>query len=206
MKIVKFKSVRMFVLVAAMTAGIISCGSEDPTTTGSGPVASAQNTRTVTPQGIRRSDGGTTFLRVDGWPIPSFAGAEREEFETSIMTSDERSVKAHLTVIRTDPLSLIIDNPLYFTGTGLEKVRVNKVKEYRTSAGVFSYRFLVNDADVDKNTNEVRSTRGFLYSYSYYDEDGDGVFESLVVSEQDRSGLKGFQNEPHLPEWSTLSR
>lgn len=181
---------------------IVGCGSDDPiASTGPGPVASVQNTPTATPREIRRSDGGTTFQRADGWPIPFFGEATREEFATSIVTSYGRRVKVQMTVIQTDPLSLIIDNPLYFNGTGLEKVRVNKVKEYRTSGGVFCYRFLVNDAEVDKSTNKVRLTRGFLYPYSYYDLDGDGVFESLVVSEKDRNGLKGFQNEPDIPDW-----
>ncbi len=205
MKIVKLKSVRIFVLAAAMAAGIVSCGSEDPTSTGSRSIASAQNTPSPTPQAIKRPDGGTTFLRSDGWPVPFFGEAEREEFDTSITTSDGRSVKVHRTVIKTDPLSLYIYNPLYLMGIGLERVRLNEVKEYRTAAGAFCYRFQVNDAYVDEATNKV-ITRGFLYSYSYYDEDGDGVFESLVISEKDLNGLKGFQNEPHLPKWSTLSR
>lgn len=202
MKMVKYKSVRMFAVAFAMVGAIVGCSSEDPiTATVSGPVARAQNTPTVTPQEIRRSDGGTTYLRAEGWPIPSFGEAERKEFELSITTANGRNVKAYRTHIRTDPLSLYIDNPLYLIGIGFERVRLNEVKEYRTSAGVFCYRFQVNDAYADESTNKVVS-RGFLYSYSYYDEDGDGVFESLIISEKDRHGRKGFQNEPHIPEWS----
>ena len=203
MRIVKFGPFRVLAVVAAMTAAIIGCGSETPiTTTASGPTVSSQNTPTVIPQEIRRPDGGRTFLLVDGWAIPSLAAAEREEFETSIPTADGRSVKVRRTVIQTDTLSLIVDNPLYPVGIGLKYVRLNKVKEYRTVAGVFCYTFHVNDADVDESTNEVRSTRGYLYAYSYYDEDGDGVFESLIINEKDRFGRKGFYSEPHLPEWA----
>jgi hypothetical protein len=202
-KIVKFKSVRVFAFVVAMTAAIICCDSENPiSTTASGPTPSSQVTPTVTPHEIRRSDGGRTFVKADGWSIPSLAAAEREEFETSITTAGGRSVKVYRTVIKTDPLSLFTGNPLHLIGMRSKDIRINKVKEYRTSAGIFCYKFLVNDADVDENTNKVRSTRGLLYPYSYYDEDGDGVFESLVFDEKDRFGHQGFEGEPHVPEWA----
>ncbi len=195
----------MFVIATAMAATIIGCGSEDPiTTTGAGPTVSAQSTPTVVLPEIRRSEDGTTYKRTDGWPIPSFVKAEREEFETSITSADGRNVKVHRTVIRTNPLSLISDNPLHLIGMGGEKIRINTVIEYRIAAAVFCYKFLVNDAEVDEGTNKVLSTRGVLYPYSLYDEDGDGVFESLVVKEKDRNGRQGFESEPHLPDWSSV--
>ncbi len=205
MKIVNFKSVKLFILVALIAIGIISCGCDDPISTGSGPKANARNTPTVSPQAIQRSDGGATYLRSDGWPIPPFGEAKREEFNISTTTTDGKSVKVHVTIIQTDDLSLYIDNPLHLIDIGLEKVRVNKVKEFRTPTGIFCYRFLVNDAYVNEGTNKLQ-TRGALYPYSYYDDAGDGVFESLVISEKDRNGSKGFQNEPHLPKWAILSR
>lgn len=205
MRFTKFKPLRVSAVAVAITASIVSCDSETPiTTTASGPIVISQNTPTVMPQEIRRSDGGRTFLLAEGWAIPSLAAAEREEFEASITTPNGRSVKVRRTVIQTDPLSLITDNPLYLVSIGLEKVRLNKVQEYRTVAGVFCYQFKVNDAEVDESTNRVRSTRGFLYAYSYYDEDGDGVFESLVINEKDRFGRKGFESQPHVPEWAIV--
>lgn len=104
------------------------------------------------------------------------------------------------------PLSLIADNPLYSIGIGLRKVRLNKVKAFRTDAGVFCYRFLVNDAEVDEAINKVLSTRGSLYPYSLYDEDGDGTFESLTINEKDRNGRQIFESEPHLPEWAITKK
>lgn len=203
MKIVKLETFRASAIAVAIATSIISCGSETPiTTTASGPTIISQNTPTVMPQEIRRPDGGRTFLLVDGWAIPSLAAAEREEVETSIPTAGGRSVAVRRTVIKTDTLSLIVDNPLYPVGIGLKYVRLNKVKQCRTMAGVFCYTFHVNDADVDESTNKVRSTRGYLYAYSYYDEDGDGVFESLVFDEKDRFGHEGFYSEPHVPEWA----
>ena len=203
MRIVKFGPFIVFAVVAAMTAAIIGCGSETPiTTTSSGPSVVSQNTPTVMPQEIRRPDGGRTFLLADGWAIPSLAAAEREEFETSIPTAYGQSVKVRRTVIKTDPLSLFTGNPLHLIGMHSKDIRINKVKEYRTSAGIFCYNFQVNDAAVDESTNELRPTRGLLYSYSYYDEDGDGVFESLIYDEKDRFGHQGFEGEPHVPEWA----
>lgn len=196
----------IYLKMFALAVAIVGCGSGDPTTTtASGPDVRGQNTPTVIPPTIRRLENGKTFVRADGWPIPSLGEAEREEFATSIMTSDGRSVEVHSTVIRTDPLPLYVENPLYLIDIGAEKIRINKVKEYRTSAGVFCYRFLANDAIVDENTNKLR-TRGALYPYSYYDEDGDGVFESLIISEEDRNRRKGFEIEPHLPDWVSGKR
>jgi len=36
---------------------------------------------------------------------------------------------------------------------------------------------------------------------SYYDEDGDGKFESLVLDEKDAQGIWSFGSRPHLPKW-----
>ena len=187
----------------AIVTSIISCDSETAiTNTQSGPSVISQESPTVMPQEVRRSDGGTTFVREDGWPIPSFGEAEREEFETSITTARGRSVQLYRTVIRTDPQSLFTGNPLHLIGVGSKDIRINTVKEYQTLAGIFCYKFLVNDADVDVSTNEVRATRRFLYAYAYYDEDGDGVFESLTINEKDRFERNGFESEPHVPEWA----
>jgi hypothetical protein len=200
MKMVKLKTWGDLTVAVAFVATIASCRAEDPIKmTGASPTVEVRNPSTGIQPEIRRSDDGKTFIRSDGWPIPDFGEAEREEFVTSITTAEGRSVQVGRTVI--DPLSLYTENPLYLIDIGAEKIRINKVKEYRTSAGIFCYRFLANDAVVDESTNKLR-TRGFLYSYSYYDENGDGVFESLVISEKDRHGWKGFQNEPHLPAWS----
>jgi hypothetical protein len=195
--------VRGFAVVVAIGTAIIGCGSENPITTkASGPTATSQNTPPVMPREITPSDGGKTLVREDGWPIPSFDQAEREEFETSITSGDGRSVKVYRTIIRTDPLSLYTVNPLHLIGMGSKDIRINKVKEYRTSAGIFCYRFSVNNAEVDESTNKFRSTPGPLYPYSCYDEDGDGVFESLVINEKDPNGRKGFESDPHIPEWA----
>lgn len=165
-------------------------------------MVNVNSTPTATPLEIQRPDDGRTFVRVEGWAIPSLDKAEKEEFKTSLTTADGRNIQVHRTFFRTDPLSLITDNPLYSIGIGLKKIRLNKVKAYRTDAGVFCYRFLVNDAEVDEGTNKIRSTRGFLYPYSLYDEDGDGVFESLIINEKDRHGRQIFESEPHLPDWA----
>ena len=149
---------------------------------------------------IQRSDDGKVFVRDGGWPIPSLASAENDEFEYSVIFADGRKVEVNGKLFRLD-LSVIMDNPLSAIGWADGKIRINKVKEYRTAAGMFCYKFLVNQADVDESTNRIRSTRGVLFSYSYYDEDGDGVFESLFLDETDRRGRQGFESEPHLPKW-----
>jgi hypothetical protein len=206
MRFAKFKPLSVSVAAFALAASMTCCDSENPitTTTPSSPTATSQSTPPVKPYEIRRSDGGKTFVREEGWPIQSFDGAEREEFETSMTTTGGRSVKVNRTVIKTDPLSVFSANPLHLIGMRSKDIRINKVKEYRTSAGIFCYKFLVNDAEVDESTGELRSTRGLLYSYSYYDENGDGVFESLVVDEKDRNGRSGIESEPHLPEWAIV--
>jgi hypothetical protein len=199
----KFKPLSVSVASSALAAAMICCDSENPvtTTTASSPTATSQNTPPVKPHEIRRSDGGKTFVRDDGWPIPSFDEAKREELETSIPSGDGRSVKVHRAVI--NPLSLLYTgNPLHSIGMRSRDILIHKVKEYRTSAGIFCYKFQVNDAGVDESTNELRPTRGLLYSYSYYDEDGDGIFESLIYDEKDRFGHEGFVGEPHVPKWA----
>jgi hypothetical protein len=197
----KFKPLSVSVAAFALVGAIICCDSENPiTSTASGPVPTGQNTPPVKPREVGRSDGGKTFVREDGWPIPSFDEAKREEFETSIPSSDGRSVKVHRTVI--DPPLLFTGNPLHLIGMRSKDILIHKVDAYRTSVGIFCYKFRVNDAVVDESTHQVRPTRGLLYSYSYYDEDGDGVFEALVFDEKDRFGHTGFEGEPHIPEWA----
>jgi len=193
----------MFAVAVSLAVAIIGCGSEDPiTATGPTPTVSAQNTPTAVPPQIQRSEDGKTYVRKDGWPIPSFDEAKREEFETSITTTEGRSVKVYRTFIKVDSALLFFSNPLHLIDMGIKDILIHQVIEYRTSAGIFCYKFLVNDADVDESTGELRPTRHVLHPYSYYDEDGDGIFESLVLNETDRNGRKGFAAEPHLPAWS----
>lgn len=175
-----------------------------------GPIARARSESdsnfpvalSATPQEIRRSDGTTLLVRDGGWPIPSFDGAERKVSDVLIESADGIMVTVYRTDIQVDPLSLVAQNPLHSIGIGYEMIRINRVMEFRTFAGIFCYKFLVNDADVDKATNKIRSTRGFLYDLAFYDEDGDGAFESLIIGEKDSTGKKGFGSKPHLPDWS----
>lgn len=204
MKIMKHKDARVFLVAVSLAIAIIGCGSQNSiTVTGPSPAGGSQPTPTAQPPEIQRSEDGQTYVRKDGWPIPSFGEAEREEVETFIPTAEGRTVKVYRTSIKVHSFLLFTGNPLHFIGIGRKDILIQAVKEYRTSAGIFCYKFLVNDADVDENTGKLLPTRHILYPYSYYDEDGDGIFESLVISEKkDRFGHEGFYGEPHLPNWA----
>lgn len=201
MKILKNRDLVMYGIVVSLAVVVLGCGYENPiliprpTST-----ANAENTPPVSPTEIHQLEDGKTFVREGGWPIPSFDGAERLEFETFIPSSDGRSLKVYRTVI--EPPLLFIPNPLHLIGMPSTDILIHKVVEYRTSSGIFCYKFLVNDAEVDASTKEVRSSRGLLYSYIIYDEDGNGIFESLIINEMDRMGRSGFEGEPHLPKWT----
>ena len=200
---IKFEFLRVSVFAVAIASAIVGCNSEDPIGT---PLSSiSQNSPPVNLQEFQRADGGRTFTRDDGWPIPSFHGAPREEFETSLLSATGRSVKVYRTVVgtRSSPSLPYIANPLHLVGGSSKVVLIHRVTEYRSSAGIFCYQFLVNDPGFDENANTVYPIRSVLYPYSYYDEDGDGIFESLVLNEKDRNGRLGFGREPHVPEWAT---
>lgn len=184
-------SVMNFALIGCAPGGNgISAGPNDSAGAESLPPNSAQ---------IQKSVDGKVYLRKDGWPIPSLSGAKKDEEFERILDSQGRSVTISGTTFLMQHPFPITKEPFASIGYNFGKIQIHKILEYRTPRGVFCYKFEANRVTVEEGSNRIVSTEGVIFSYSYYDEDGDGIYESLYVSETDKSGR--ISNVPHIPQW-----
>lgn len=149
---------------------------------------------------ITSSDGSRVFVREEGWPILDLSSGKKTKFKEVAETKDGQRIKVDVTSFHLAPF-VVTDEPFASIGDKMGKVEIGAVLEFKARNRVFCYKFQVNRVTVYENTNTVRSSSGSVFFYAYYDEDGDGKFESLVLDEIGRSGYSSIANPPHVPKW-----
>jgi hypothetical protein len=84
----------------------------------------------------------------------------------------------------------------------LGELNVHKVNEYKIEGHAFAYAFTVNRIYIDKESNAITGSQGVVMYYAVYDEDGDGIFETLVPND------KTFNTtlRPHVPNWTLMEK
>jgi hypothetical protein len=146
------------------------------------------------------SDGSKVFVREDGWQIPDLSLGKESKSKVVAETKDGQRIKVDVKDFELSPY-VVTDEPFASVDYKIGKTQLRTVREYAVRNRVFCYMIQVNRITVFENTNTVRSSSGSLFFYAYYDEDGDGKFESLVFDEIGRFGLSSFVNPPHVPKW-----
>ena len=81
---------------------------------------------------------------------------------------------------------------------GWSDLNVRQVYEYKANDRTFAYMYLVNPVELDEETKKIKSSRGFVFYFAVYDEDGDGIFENLAIGEP--SVTRSLR--PHVPAWA----
>ncbi len=84
------------------------------------------------------------------------------------------------------------------TVMGGGNLNIQSVSEYKAKDRTFAYMLLVNPVELDKASNKIKGSRGFVFYFAVYDEDGDGVFETLAIDEPSVTR----RLRPHVPEWA----
>lgn len=133
-------------------------------------------------------DKGRIFIKESGWFIPNLNLGKRSKHTFKVKVQGERKVKLKVTYYNF--LDVIDTNePLTPLGIVSEKIRYQQISEYKIKDQIFCYKISFS-----------YTSYPVVYFFSYYDEDGDGKFESLVVDEV-INGRASFFNVPHIPQW-----
>ena len=187
--------------IAAIFAGAVtSCASAQIK---SGQVSSGSNSNVIerNPNIQERTfDGGRMFVKAEGWQIPDFSSGEVERSTYKTRTKDGRKIDILVGQYDLKPY-IVTDEPFLSIGDNLGKIQIRTIREFRSGSRPFCYKFQVNRVSVDNEANVVISSHGVSFFFSYYDEDGDGKFETLVLDEKDAGGIISFSSSPHLPKW-----
>lgn len=186
---------RRFFFLIIMTAYSICCDS------GSYSVRTSRNVENKTSienvevnSQIKTSADGKVYILEKGWAIPNINDAKITTFERELRKQDNTVLKITVDrIVLNSPL--ISDEPFSLIDFGFKKIKIIEVKRFAFRGRVFCYRFQFVTV---LNTNE---SGGALSFFSYYDEDGDGKFESLFLNEVDKYGFSTFSNSPHIPMW-----
>ncbi|MBK7706107.1 MAG: hypothetical protein IPJ30_10070 [Acidobacteria bacterium] len=138
---------------------------------------------------IQTDDESRIFIKDEGWPIPNSGLVKDTSFGKTIRVQGERKVKLKVTIYDFSN-ELVSDEPLRTLGYANSKIRYTELYVYRIKGNIFCYKLLYSYVSMGLDN--------FL---AFYDEDGDGVFESLVLDET-VNGVYSSSNPPHIPPWS----
>lgn len=152
-------------------------------------------------QEVQSTKGGGRFLRSEGWAIPQISWEKGQKTTKEIETDNKRKIKTDLTEVDLHPF-LVTAEPFASIGQNIGKIQIQTARAFAIRDQVFCYKFLVNRVEIDDQTNAIRSSSGSLFFFAYYDEDGDGIFETLYLDEIGKLGVPSFYDPPHLPVWT----
>lgn len=150
---------------------------------------------------VQSSKGGRRFIRGgEGWAIPQISWEKGKKTTKEMETEDKRKIKTDLTEVDVRPF-LVTAEPFVSIGENIGKVQIQTARQFAIHNQAFCYKFLVNRVEIDDQTNAVRSSSGSVFFFAYYDEDGDGSFETLYLDEIGKLGVPSFYDLPHIPAW-----
>ncbi|MBK7704489.1 MAG: hypothetical protein IPJ30_01630 [Acidobacteria bacterium] len=133
-------------------------------------------------------DESRVFIRDGGWPIPKSHLVKDQSFGLKMKLPDGRNVKLK-GIIYDFSKEIVSDEPFRTLGYSNPNIRFTELFEYKIKGRTFCYKLLYSYV-----------TKGVDNFLAYYDEDGDGVFESLVLDET-VNGRYSVSNIPHIPPW-----
>ena len=136
----------------------------------------------------KTDDGSRVFIKESGWIIPNSNLRKASTVSFKVKVQDERKVKLKVTYYDFQD-DIVTNEPLTSLGIVSDKIRYQKISEYKIKDKIFCYKISFS-----------YDSSAVVSFFSYYDEDGDGKFESLVVDEI-INGRSSFFNVPHIPQW-----
>jgi len=150
------------------------------------------------------------YIKKDAWEVPGLTKGKVVDTSNYVTTIEGRrfSVNVKSYAISED---ILIEDPAKFLenlpesrSPSLGLLRVHAIKEFEINGRIFCYQVRFMRAGVDPITGKV-GYGGGLFFYSYYDDDGDGKIESLVVRDVNNYNMKDdvaiFGGLGHFPTW-----
>lgn len=135
-------------------------------------------------------NGGRSYRKEDGWKIPVISVNKAKKYKLAVPAPDGRSKMIEVAQVDFDETQLTTE-PYAAIGSDLGTLRFHGAFIYSFRGKTFCYKFEVTRV----------ASGGMLFFFAYYDEDGDGLFETAILDEIGTNGRASFLNPPHLPEW-----
>lgn len=142
---------------------------------------------------------GRVLIKKEGWQIPDMQQAESTKTKAKPIEGVDYTVE----ITRYPRVFGTLRAPADATAAmRLGDLNVQSVSEYRADGSLFAYAFTVNRLYLDKETNRITGSEGVVMFYTIYDQDGDGIFETLGLND------KNFYSTmlPHVPKWVAVKR
>lgn len=176
-KVTPVVSVRFLFSSCLVWLAVFNCLSFGQSKVGSQPVKE-----------IPTADDSRIFVREGGWAIPNYGLTKQDSFVVTVKAEGDRKVRLKGAIYDFSE-EIVTDEPLRELGYPKYRIRYTKLFEYKIRGRVFCYKLLYSYVSI-----------GVDFFFAYYDEDGDGNFETLVIGET-VGGVSIASNIPHIPEW-----
>ena|ERR1044072_1534802 len=183
-------------LLSVLVVNIFSCAPGEIKKSESVP--QTISTPNESSQSVSSSSNAKKYIKEGGWKVPDLNSSRRTLTLSKKVNLNNASVRVLITEFE-PTTEILTDEPFKTINLSIELIHINTIRIYSVRGHVFCYRIQADEASKDNKQRTVYG--GMLFFFSYYDEDGDGKFESLVLDEVDSSGNNSFYAFPHLPKW-----
>lgn len=144
---------------------------------------------------------GTKYVKDEGWQIPGLDVSDRKKTDIWIVDiGTGKKVDINATDYDPIPADVITEEPTKLLNPNFGLIHIYAIKEFAKDNRKFCYKVQAERAAIDEKTGK-HSYAGVLFFFSYYDEDGDGKFETLIFDERNNQGRSDFHLSPHIPQW-----
>ena len=129
------------------------------------------------------------MINVDGWELPNIQWEESSSFV--LQNSQLRKTGVEIKVFKANSgFPLVVKDRFFSTDLGLGTITLIDGMKYSIYGETFCFKFQYSHGE---------NSGGPTSYFAYYDEDGDGKFETLIFNERNEKGHSVFFGFPHVP-------
>jgi hypothetical protein len=186
-----------FLLMSIVALGTVGCSPADRPL--KSPVESHKDLNGELPKDVREMQlarGGRALIKDTGWQVAYSNTGRGEQARITAKTIDGLEVPIDLTSYRPEFGSIRLAEDVA-ASIGLGNLNVQTMLEYKVKDRTFAYAIGANQIDLDEN-NKITGSRMMIMNFMFYDEDGDGRFETLIKSDP----VFNTTRRPQVPQWA----
>jgi len=194
------KLYRYFLLVPCLALSFISSSCQNAARSqASSPFSNENSQAQLLPRKEATEYGGTEYIRANGWPLPELGQNISDVTSIDLASNTGQIIRCQVSDYSLNPF-IISNEPFDQIDYGFKLIQIRDIRIFSYKGKAFSYRIQFNSIRSNPNDNKSESV-GVVSFFSYYDNDGDGKFESLVLGELDQRNISSFSSLPHIPAW-----
>lgn len=186
-----------FLVMSIAVLEVIGCSPADRTLNPG--VEGRKDLNAEIPKDVRETQlvgGVRALVRDTGWQVAYSNTGRGEQARIAAKTIDGLEVAIDLISYTPEFGSIILAEDVA-ASIGIGNLNVQKMFEYKVKDRTFAYAIEVNQIDLDEK-NKITGSRGMIMTFTFYDEDGDGRFETLIKSDP----VFNTTRRPHVPQWA----